>query len=381
MTTKFDCIKTKCEKSDKGPFGTFKECEENCLKYKKLTRDQSFDFLSCDEPIQVFWIESETSAIEAFDTPAMQAMHPLLTFNINHVGIGFKTKNTKFYLDFLTEGMVGAVLPEVVDNKGVRELKWNNSTYVSIGDFTDNYWTKSSYVATISKKQFMNLKHNILNDFLPNNLHYVLFSLSKNNSVRDLLNPVFNNTVCDTFAIYVLNVLQQKLNVPIDYLVKPHIAISSFISNTPPVKETNMNLIIDYYETLTAKFNSVKEKTYEFIMKLIKDYNIKDDTDRNVAIMEDLLSIQEFWKTVFDFANKTIYYHNYEDGKVVYYKVILDSIMLDLNYLPYPIKRNVEYYSFQELDSLKGSKCWSKIIFFGISIIMVIAIIVLLTRL
>lgn len=297
---------------------------------------QSFDFLPLKN-IKVFYIESPLSYTEAFKK------YSEIELNLYHTGFGFQCDDIKFYIDFIVNNSIqGTILPTITNSD---QLIWKNDCNVTLGDLTLDFWEESTYLCTINKDNLIKFIMDIKNNYIPNNLNYLLFRVSLSESLQDLDTPYLRSSNCDDFVIYGLNFFK-NLNVEIDYISYPRFTSINIISDSSsPIKKLDYvkdkNIIINFYKDLEQKLNNL-------------DQQILNDLKTNPALIIPL--IITFYQSL-----GTIIYYSYDTidkSKMSYYSIILSKTFPIFRYKATLISNNNKYITFNDMLSYKNTpKC------------------------
>lgn len=185
--------------------------------------------------------------------------HPLLEVNGFHTGVGFKTKHSQFYIDYVAkEGIGGAFLPTLTDTG---EIQWHNEGINTYGDIDSTYWTHSTYIGTINKTTFLKYVDLIFSEYQPNNSAYVLFEVAKSKSLHDIYNPYLRGQICDNFCFWTFNTLSKKFNMKVEYISHPMQTIAALLSDNPPIpldinNPKDKEVITQFYYMLSGNFKN-----------------------------------------------------------------------------------------------------------------------------
>lgn len=342
--------------------------------YKKFTKDISFDFLP-DEDIRVFYLEAPLSIFHEHSVRATAGLS-LVEVNGFHTGVGFQVGNMKFYLDYTAVGsMFSALYPTGVDASG--NPIWENATMVTIGELSSEYWEHSTYLCNITKKQFLNLRDKILNEFLPHNPSYALFCVAKSTDITDIGNPILRSSTCDDFVLYVIHTLH-NMKVQLDFITHPKMTIAAIIS--PTVKLLDYNnpddkiTILTFYNNIQKVLAADEQAMKEAIDELEKE---TDRTKQLALLKNDITTVRNMALKIFsDFG--TIIYYDYNSNNVMsYYSITLtdptNSVYLAYN--PSTLVPDVKYIDFNKMLTMKASSY--KKYDFAVPVIVSICIIIL----
>ena len=227
----------------------------------------SFDFLPLNN-IKVFYLEAPISIANDINTALTQV-------NAYHTGLGFECGNIRFGIEFTcNHPLLEAILPQIVNKNGFEELLWTNDCSVRFIELSLNYWTQSNYICTITKDQFLSFRNDIVDNYIPNNLYYVLFNLCEDNSSEYLKNPTLKSSTCDDFVIYAINFFK-KSGVNIEYITYPKVASIDIFGNVKKLNyDRNKNTIISFYKNLYNLFDIISQKNmdYKEIISLVTYY-------------------------------------------------------------------------------------------------------------
>ena len=280
--------------------------------------EPSFDFLSSKD-IKVFYLEAPLSIAKPFNTMFTQ-------LNLYHTGLGFECENIRFELEFTANTpMADAILPKIVNDK----LVWTNQTSVRLGELSLDYWVVNTYLCTITRDQFIKFRDDILNNFIPNNLFYVLAKGSKTSATYDLEDPYLKSSTCDDFVVYGINFFK-NLGIKIEYVTYPKITNINLIGVIKKLDyDINKNEIFDFYKNL---------------LKYIHNYIDLSDVQINTELIITLIS-----KFYYEF-NKIIYYsYDVNDSsKMCYYSFKLTEIPM-VSYKKTIISNSYSYLSFNDM--------------------------------
>lgn len=323
------------------------------LNYKKLTKDISFDFLP-DEDIRVFYIEAPLSIFNEHSVRATAAL-TLVEVNGFHTGIGFQVGNMKFYLDYTAEfSMFSALYPTGINDGG--EPIWKNGSMVTIGELSYEYWEHSTYLCTINKKQFLNLKDKILVEFIPDNPSYSLFCVAKSSNTVDLENPILRSSTCDDFVLYVIHTLQ-NMKIELEFVTYPKMTIAALISPTVKLLDYNndndRNVILSFYSIMQQNLKTDEEEMKKIINDLAKE---KDKDKLLVMLKNDITTVRSMALKLYSNFGTVIYYTYNSDNVMSYYSITFsnptDSVYLAYN--PSSLVPDVKYIDFNKMLTMKS---------------------------
>jgi hypothetical protein len=279
--------------------------------YKIIDINTSFDFLVDYEPIKVFYNEAILDTVENIIPANLQKYKDLIQINAYHTAVGFQSDSYSFTIDLICPtGMSATLSPTITNNR----LIWNNTNQITYNNANSviyrtktPYWDHSTYITTITKKNFMDLLKDI-KGYLATRPIYALFNVVNSKKI-DLLHPELTGLTCDSFAYFVLNKLQtngSKINI----MTPPKSNIVTYVADTITQLDFSKykKEIIDFYNN----YNIV----YAQIVKEIQTINT---TNFLVLINAIHAQISELLN------NDFIYYCYGKDGKPNYYKLKLNS--------------------------------------------------------
>ena len=315
-----------------------------------FTKLKNFDFIGKNDKIQVFYLEAPLSMIPASIEKKLASM--MTTLNAYHTGIGFLVNNKSLIIDYTaTYGMAKAMLP---DFKSLMQnnLEWSNEAYIEIGNKkeqewgnNEGYWKKSTYLTSINKSQFLELRNCILNDFLHTNPCYVFFGVKNivdGHSLRE--------SICDDLPLFVIKKLL-KMGVEFNFLTYPYISRADIITKSPikkldVSKPDDKNLVVEFYKKLYSYIGDARNYLKgDILSKLpwIED-NI-EELFTHIKYNQSLLTqLYKQLDTVILYS-----YDNEYSGKMCYYQIELNTIVG--SYTELQIPRNVTPIEFNTTNS------------------------------
>jgi len=161
----------------------------------------------------------------------------------------------------------------------------------------------------------------ILQQWIPDNPIYSLFSGVKTQSPTDLFNPIFRPSFCDTFCYAIFDYMQRPrreggLNRCVDYPVVPNISVNAFVESFPgsikPVDfDDNREQIVEFYLRLEAaleEFSDLEQETLQLIEELRQSGADESTILRQVA--QELFTAITLVATVYD-GFDVVYYYGY----------------------------------------------------------------------
>ena len=214
-----------------------------------VQNDYNFDFIPNDEKLLVFALEAPLSIIpENVKTTLNEFMANL---DIYHSGVGFLGKGV-FSLGYNAKnGMGHAILPTIDNNT----ITWTNDSVIEIHkdeNYIRKYWKNSNYITTITKKQFLELKDRIFNEFMPVTDKYALFEVDVSSVGVDI-----KSATCDSFVKFVLNTLPNKNMITEQRITDIIINTQSPPKLLSPDKPEDLKKIITFYKSLEANIPDV----------------------------------------------------------------------------------------------------------------------------
>jgi hypothetical protein len=308
----------------------------------------NFDFIGENDSIKVFYLEAPLSVIPEKYRKKLASM--MINIDGYHTGIGFVVNNKSFIIDYTaTNGITNALLPDEnsLDNG---QLVWKNGSFIEIGNDKEQswsnkegYWKKSTYLSTINKEQFLELRRAILTEFLVNNTSYVFFGVKNTLSGKSLL----RESICDNLPLFVIDKLSKSpINANFDFLTFPYISRTNILTNS--VVPTKLDLtkdkyeIIEFYKMVYEKIKEEKNKLNNNIMMDIYDFSKNIDFKKNVfsQLFPDM---------------KSIIYYSYDNdtnGKLSYYRFSVDEIQVSYSELNIP--RNVTPITIENANTFSN---------------------------
>ena len=290
---------------------TMKPRDEYC--YEFITNSTNFDFLVDYEPIKVFYNESilgmATNIIDKILPPELQQSN-LIQLNGYHTSVGFQSDSYAFTTDLICgKGMAGTLYPDIEGNT----LIWNNENQLTYNDANSvmqntkiPYWDRSTYITTITKKDFMNVLKDI-KKYLTTYPIYALFNVNLSSNV-DLLHPDLHGLTCDSFAYFVLNKLQTygaKINIM-----------------TPP-KSNIVTYVADHIKILD--FSKDKEEIITFYKNYKKLYKKIANEIVSISTLNIVQVITNIHNQILGELNNNFIYYCYGKGKPNYYRLSLNK--------------------------------------------------------
>ena len=244
--------------------------------------------------------------------------------------MGFVVKNgteqIQFYIELTADGNI--LMPVDIDN-----LIWNNKTIIRMNDNMD-YWEKSTYVCSITKKQLIHIRDWIVDIFKPTHSFYAPFNIV-NDIKTTYNNPISRSSICTDFCTEMFQFIQKDLKVSLNFITMPKAMLVNLICKEyKKLDMTNINErneVINYYKQIRAIF--VK-------FGAIIDTIIGGRTDTwaisTKLLIEVYLMSEEMKKNAL-----SSYIYGYDmDNTLHYYKVNKDSVMT-VNYVLYPITNDI----------------------------------------
>lgn len=345
----------------------------------------NFDFIGENEDIKVFYLEAPLSFIPKKVIENLGNM--LITLNAYHTGMGFVFNNKSLVLDYTAKGgLIGTFLPQF-DYIKKGELVWDNKAYIEIGNereqlWEDNkgYWKKSTYLTTINKDQFLILAKSIKEKFLITNASYVFFGVKNAKTGKTLI----RESICDGFCKFVIDELAKSpINAKFDFLTYPVLTTANNVTNSSVKKldtKKDKNEILNFYKNVFKVIHMKKHSLFsniETTLPWIKHTSI--DLFNHLFMRSVFSEIYEEMRSIILYS-----YDNDKDGKLCYYKVIVDGI--DISYSEVNIPKNVipakiikKDMKVNDLEKTKQKlkEKSSKSIFYGKSIFIITLIILL----
>ena len=291
----------------------------------------SFDFLPLNN-IKVFYLEAPLSGVKDYNST-------LLQFNLYHTGFGFECGNIRFGIEFTSNSTIlDSIIPKILNKNGVDELIWTNDCSVRFIDLNIDYWTKSNYICTITKDHFLSFRNDILDNYIPNNLYYVLFNVCEDSSKEYLNNPTLRSSTSDNFINYGMNFFK-KLGVNIEYITYSKLTSVSLIGSVKKLNyNKNKDKIIKFYTTINNLINKIKENTLD----------IKEIISLFIYYLQNL--------------NTIIYYgydiYNNDKDQMSYYSIQLSGLPV-IKYEKNNVVNSYSYTSFINLLEYKSSSNFS----------------------
>jgi len=345
--------------------------------YTDLTNDISFDFLPYDTPIRVYFLEAPLGFLENISILSA-AGHPVLNINGYHSGIGFVCGDISFYFDYMADAGIGGTLLPLVDD--CSNITWNNKTKITIGSMNTDYWTRSSYLTSITREQFMSLKDWSINVYLPISPMYVLFGIVKDSTPESIFNPIKRGSTCYNYAYGIINMLQNHLGVKINYMTKPAYDATLII---PDGELTILNISNVVDKIAIVKFY---KDTQDFMVEcsaLATD--IKKQIDKSsydlATVMKlgyDLMTkVYARWLTL---KQNTFIYYTYDAKNIPqYYAFSIKTI--NITYVSYPLVNAREKFSLSTMLAMKATPDRTKYILLSIlGVFMLVLLIYILNR-
>ena len=303
------------------------------------------DILSFSEDLKfnVFYLEAPLSGLSN-DLVDTGIINSLVEFNIFHAGIGFQSIDDNqpyeflFDLDLKAGFNLTALVPQIIDINGNKNLKWNNECSIFLNDSIDrDYWAHSTYIATMTSKQLLEIQTWILNTWIPQNEIYVLYSGIRSIERNDIFDPVARPVNCYSFVYDTVNHMKDELKVCIKYPIVPNIGVPALVSDSiEPINfEENKDEIITFYEGIinivnSPSITSIVEKNST------SDFNI-DSINNDLFTPIQLYA--EFYKNL-----DIVYSYGYlPNGSIGYWRITNPSVYVD--YVQIDIKR-----SFRSID-------------------------------
>ena len=287
----------------------------DCYCYEFITDNTNFDFLVDYEPIKVFYNESildmATNIIDKILPTELQESN-LIQLNGYHTSVGFQSDSYAFTTDLICENGIGETLaPDIEGNT----LNWNNQNQLTYNDANSvmqntniPYWDRSTYITTITKKDFMNVLTDI-KKYLTTYPIYALFNVNLSSNT-DLLHPDLHGLTCDSFAYFVLNKLQ-KYGAKINIMTPPKSNIVTYVADTI----TPLHFSKDKEEIITF---------YKNYKKLYKKIAREIGSITTLNILQVITNIHN--QILAELNNKFIYYcYAYGEGKPSYYRLSLNQ--------------------------------------------------------
>ena len=279
--------------------------------YKVIDNNTRFDFLVDYEPIKVFYNEAILDTVESIIPANLQKYKDLIQINAYHTAVAFQSDSYSFTIDLICPtGMSATLAPTITNNN----LIWNNKNQITYNDANSvisgtktPYWDHSTYITTITKKNFMDLLKDI-KGYLATYPIYALFNVV-NSAEIDLLHPDLAGLTCDSFAYFVLNKLQ-KNGAKVNIMTPPKSNIVSYVADTITLLDFSKDKkeIIDFYNN----YNIV----YAQIVKEIQ----------TISTSNFLVLINAIHAQISKLLNNDFIYYCYgKDGKPNYYKLKLNS--------------------------------------------------------
>jgi hypothetical protein len=286
----------------------------DCYCYEFITGNTNFDFLVDYEPIKVFYNESilgmATNIIDKILPPELQDSN-LIQLNGYHTSVGFQSDSYAFTTDLICENGIGETLaPDIEGNT----LNWNNQNQLTYNDANSvmqntniPYWDRSTYITTITKKDFMNVLTDI-KKYLTTYPIYALFNVNLSSNT-DLLHPDLHGLTCDSFAYFVLNKLQ-KYGAKINIMTPPKSNIVTYVADTitPLHFSKDKEEIITFYKNYKKLYNKIARE-------------IGSITTLN--ILQVITNIHN--QILAELNNKFIYYCYRGEEKPSYYRLSLNQ--------------------------------------------------------
>lgn len=317
------------------------------------------DFLE----FRVFLLEAPLSVLT--ETIGISLANGLLNINGFHTGVGFQCTDPLYPYEFclsleLVNGFaISSFIPEIKTENGKRTLSWKNLNKITIGTYIDmDYWDRSTYMTTITSKQLVEIQNWIFDFWIPNNPIYSIASGIKSDSLKDIFNPIFRPSFCDTFSFSLLSFisgvdignqldpihnLYVGLQHCIDYVTVPNFTLVSFVESSagsivPVSFEQNREEIVSFYETLSNEINdiiNIEQVTVFLIQRLLRG----DNPDVIVRLIEqELFTAISLIATAYQNFS-VVYYYGYNDqNQPQYWKIT--SPQLFISYINSNLRRN-----------------------------------------
>ena len=308
----------------------------------------NFDFIGENDSIKVFYLEAPLSVIPEKYRKKLASM--MINIDGYHTGIGFVVNNKSFIIDYTaTNGIQNALLPDE-NSLDHGQLVWKNGSFIEIGNDKEQswsnkegYWKKSTYLSTINKEQFLELRRAIQNEFLRINTSYVFFGVKNTLSGKSLL----RESICDNLPLFVIDKLSKSpINANFDFLTFPYISRTNILTNS--VVPTKLDLTKDK-EEIIGFYKMVYEKIKEEKKKLNILLKIESEVfSKNIDFKKNVFS-QLFTDM------KSIIYYSYDNdtnGKLSYYKFSVDEIQVSYSELNIP--RNVTPITIENANTFSN---------------------------
>lgn len=330
---------------------------------------------SSNTVISLFYLEAPLSLLgQVVDRNIATEGDNLLIPSAFHTGVGFvfrncpstSQQNIEFAIDYVATNFMDVFLPEIdeaVQPPNAGSLKWNNGAYLSYYSYIDrNYWTKSTYIGTITADLLPLLQSWCFETFMPVHQTYVFPRV-----ITDLTNPRFadpllRNSICDTFAMEFF-MQAERLGARIEYVTPPNIIAPAFVVPEKHVRQLDINnpvdikIIIDYYsqirQLLAHKLAELQPKVGALLdcgpdTQQKCSPNQGDVTARNQAMKKavgtDYLNILRLIMS-FKIPHVVLYSYAANTAQMSYF--LLTDPKLYVNYIISDLQRNVPIRNIQ----------------------------------
>lgn len=331
--------------------------------YTPFTSTSQIRVYPNDWKFRVFYLEAPLSILA--QTVGAEFGNDVLNINGFHTGIGFQAlneseevvPNASFTFDLTAaNGLVlQALLPSVVTSpSGERSLQWNNPAQINLGSAIDmSYWVKSTYIFTIITMDLLLAQRWVLEEWIPNNPLYALFSASVSPFKSDIFNPYMRGCICDTFAYNLLHFINGTqagelkspvdptpgLKIPFENVTIPNLTVASFIGapNTQVSVvdfESEKDQIINFFQELAR----LLDREYHLLERIeraiggILEQNLENSNNLIRQLQNELYTIIHIARRLYC-RFQTSYYYSYDvrDGQLKYWKIL--QPMLYIAYL------------------------------------------------
>lgn len=295
---------------------------------------------------RVFLLEAPLSILGQVTGGIAQSM-AIAELNGFHTGVGFQSTNKSMPYEFVFDYGVSAgftfsaLLPSVTPDGNV---EWNGFSEVDLATGIDrSYWTYSTYISTVSSYQVTLIQEWILQQWIPQNPSYSLFSI-----VGPGVSAPVRASRCENFCFALFDFMRVS-GMCIDYITVPNISVASFVTGGPSTavkvdfNESRSDIIL-FYTNFAKYLSELAIVAYGIFAAIVEASNDLKHLDAHLRRLQT-----EFIAVVTllaDFSSRFpyIYYYGYYENNpsMGYYKITSPRIYI--NYEQSTLQRS--YYAW-----------------------------------
>lgn len=291
---------------------------------------------------KVYLLEAPLSLLSKA-VKAITRGYNIIEINGFHTAVGFqstdKSQPYEFAFDYgMSSGLsLSAILPNL-SPEGTPV--WNN--FSSVGLFTGinrKYWVYSTYIATVSSEQLITIQEWILEQWIPSNPYYSLFSI-----IGDGVDIPAKASRAESFCFTLFQFMVAQ-GICIDYITAPNVTdVSIVTSPSSPATRVpytgNSEDILLFYSNFAQYLEDVAELGFKIFTTVNKIFTEPDMLFENLKALQNefFYAVQLF--IIFSIDFPYIYYYGYYGNgpDMGYYKIV--NPMFYVNYVQSSLKRS-----------------------------------------